>query len=96
MHLNIVDVPSVAEISEEAINQGMLDGEPTVIWFEVSLGYVRLMLGSVWQYVIPGTVLGWPRTSHGFVPCLGAAKVRIDIDDYAPVIEQLMLHHVTN
>ncbi len=96
MHLNIVDVPPVAEISEVAINQGMLDGEPTVIWFEVSLGYIRLMLGSVWQYVIPRTVLGWPRTGHGFVPCLASSKVRIDIDDYTSVIEQCVLHYVTD
>jgi len=96
VHLNIVDVPSVAEIGEVAINQGMLDGEATVIWFEVSSGYVRLMLGSVWQNVIPRTVLRWPRTGHGFVPCLGSSKVHIDTDDYASVIEQFVLHHVTN
>ena len=96
MHLSITDVPSVAEISEVAVNQGMLDGEPTAIWFEVLLGYIRLMLGSVWQYVIPRTVLGWPRAGHGFVPSLGSSKVHIDIDDYASVIEQLVLHHVTN
>ncbi len=74
----------------------MLNGEPTVIWFEVSFGYVRLMLGSVRQYVIPRTVLGWSRTGHGFVPFLGPLKVHIDIDDYTPVIEQFVLHHVTN
>ena len=74
----------------------MLNGEATVIWFEVSFGYIRLMLGSVWQYVIRRTVLGWPRTGHGFVPCLGSSTVRIDIDDYTAVIEQVVLHHVTN
>ena len=74
----------------------MLNGEATVIWFEVSFGYIRLMLSSVWQYVIPRTVLGWPRMGHGFVPCLGSSKVRIDTDDYTSVIEQFVLHHVTN
>ena len=74
----------------------MLDGEATVIWFEVSLGYIRLMLGSVWQYVIPRTVLRWSRTGHGFVPFLGSSKVHIDINDYTSVSEQLVLHHVTN
>ena len=39
------------------------------------------MLGSVWQYLIPRTVLGWSRTGHDFVPFLGSLKVRIDIDD---------------
>ena len=96
MHLNIVDVPSVAEIGEVAINQGMLDGEATVIWFEVSSGYVRLMLGSVWQNVIPRTVLGWSRAGDGFIPFLGTSEVCIDTDDYASVIEQFVLHHVTN
>ena len=67
-----------------------------MIRFEVLFSYIRLVLGSVWQYVIPRTVLGWPRTGHGFVPCLGSLKVHIDIDDYASVIEQLVLHHVPN
>jgi len=74
----------------------MLNGEATVIGPEVSFGYIGLMLGPVWQYVIPRTVLGWPRTGHGFVPCLGSSKVRIDIDDHTSVIEPCVLHHVTN
>ena len=74
----------------------MFNGEATVIWFEVAFGYIRLMLGFVWQYVIPRTVLGWPRTGHGVVPCLGPLKVRIDIDDDTAVAEQFVLHHVTN
>lgn len=48
MDLNVTDVPPIGEISEEALNQGMLNGEATVICFEISLGYIRLMLGSVW------------------------------------------------
>ncbi len=67
-----------------------------MIGFEVSFGYIRLMLGSVWQYVIPRPVLGWSRTGHGFVPFLGSPKVRIDIDDHASLIEQFVLHHVTD
>ncbi len=74
----------------------MLNGEATVIWFEVSFGYIRLILGSVWQYPIPRTVLGWSRTGHGFVPFLGSSKVRIDLDDYTSVIKQFVLHHVTD
>ena len=96
MDLNITDVPPVAEISEVALDQGMSNGEATVIWFEISFGYIRLMLGSVWQHVIPGTVPRWPRTGHGFVPCLGSSKVRIDTDDYTSVVEQFVLHHVTS
>jgi len=94
--LNVTDVPPIGEISEEALNQGMLNGEATVICFEISLGYIRLMLGSVGQYVIPGTVLGWPRTGHGFVPCLGSSKVHIDTDDYTSVVEQFVLHHIAD
>ena len=67
-----------------------------MIWFEVSFGYIRLMLGSVWQYLIPRTMLGWSRTGYGFVPLLGSSKVHIDINDYTSVIEQLVLHHVTD
>ena len=96
MDLNIIDVPPVAEISEVVFHEGVLNGKTTVIWSEISFGYVRLMLGSVWQYVIPGTVLGWPRTGHGFVPFLGSLKVCIDIDDHTSVIEQSVLHHVTD
>ena len=70
----------------------MSNGEATVIWFEVSFGYIRLMLGSVRQYVIPRTVLGWSRTGHGFVPFLGSSKVRIDIDDDTSVIEESVPH----
>ncbi len=94
--LNIIDVPPVPESSEVALHQGILNGEATVVWFEVSFGHIRLMLGSAWQYVIPRTVLGWSRTRHGFVPFLGSLKVRIDIDDYASVIEQFVPHYVTN
>jgi hypothetical protein len=96
VELNIIDIPPVDEIGEIALDQGMLNGETTVIWFEVLFGYIRLMLGSVWQYVIPRTVLGWPRTGHGLVPFLGSLEERIDIDDYTSVIEQSVLHHVTN
>ena len=96
MDLNIPDVPSVFEISEIALHQGILNGEATVIWLEVSFGYIGLMLGSVWQYVIPRTVPGWLRTGHGFVPFLGSLKVRIDVHDHASVIEQFVLHHVTD
>ena len=94
--LNIPDVPSVFEVSEVVLHQGILNGEATVIWLEVSFGYIGLMLGSVWQYVIPRTVPGWPRTGHGFVPFLGSLKVRIDVHDHASVIEQFVLHHVTD
>ena len=96
MDLNILDVPPAPEISEVVLHKGMLNGKATVIWFEVSFGYIRLMLGSVWQYVIPRTVFGWPRTGHGIVPCLGPLKVRINIDDDTSVIEQSVLHHVTD
>ena len=74
----------------------MLNREATVIWVEVSFSYIRLMLGSIWQYLIPRTVLGWSRTGRGFVPFLGSLKVRVDIDDYTSVIEQFVLNHVTN
>ena len=74
----------------------MLNREATVIWVEVSFSYIRLMLGSIWQYLIPRTVLGWSRTGHDFVPFLGSLKVRVDIDDYTSVIEQFVLNHVTN
>ncbi len=67
-----------------------------MIWFEVSFGYIRLMLGSVRQYVIPRTVLGWSRTGDAFVPFFGSLKVRIDIDDYTSVIEQFVVHYVTD
>ena len=67
-----------------------------MISFEVSFGHIRLMLGCVWEYVIPRTVLGWSRTGHGFVPFFGSSKVRIDIDDYTSVTEPFVLHHVTN
>ena len=96
MDLDVLTVPPVAEISEVALHQGMLNGKASVIWFEVLFGYIGLVLGSVWQYVIPRTVLGWPRTGHGFVPFLGSSEVRIDIDDYTSVMEQFVLHHVAD
>ena len=74
----------------------MLNGEAAVIWFEVLFSYIRLMLGSVRQYLIPRTVLGWSRTRHDFVPFLRSLKVRIDINDYTSVVEQFVLHHVTD
>lgn len=74
----------------------MSNGQATLIWFEVLFSYVCLMRNTVWQYVIPRTVLGWSRTGHDFVPFLGSLKVRIDIDDYTSVVEQFVLHHVTD
>ena len=96
MDLYILDVPPLAEISEVVLHHGMLNGEATVIRLEVLLGHVRLMLGSVWQYVIPGTVLGWSGPGHGFVPVLGSLKVRVDVNDYTSVVEQSVVHHVTD
>ena len=96
MELNVIDIPTVDEIGEVALNQGMLNGETGVIRFEVSFGYIRLMLGSVRQYVIPRLVPGWLRTGHCLVPFLGSLKEGIDIDDYTSVIEQSVLHYVTN
>ncbi len=47
MELNVIDIPTVDEISEVALNQRMLNGATSVIWFEVLFGYIRLMLGSM-------------------------------------------------
>ena len=96
MDLYILDVPPLAESSEVVLHHGMLNGEATVIRLEVLLGHVRLMLGSVWQYVIPGTVLGWSGPGHGFAPVLGSLKVRVDVNDYTSVVEQSVVHHVTD
>ena len=96
MDLNILNVPPISEIGEMVLHQGMLNGEAAVIPFEVAFGYIRLMLGTVWQDVIPRTVLGWSRTGHRFVPFLGSQKVCIDIDDHTSVTEQFVLHYVTN
>ena len=96
MHLDIIDVPAIAEISEIALDQGMLNREAAVIRFEVAFGYISLMGGSVWQHVVPRAVLGWPREGDGFVPCLASSKVSVDIDNYSPVVEQRVLHDVTN
>ena len=92
----ILDVPPVGEISEVPLHQGMFNREATVIRFEVLLRHIRLMLGSVRQYVIPGTVLGGSGTGHGFVPVLGSLKVRVDIDDYTPVVEQSVVNDVAD
>ena len=96
VYRSIAQVPPIPEISEVTLDQGMLNRQAAVIWFEILFGYIRLMLGFVWQNVIPRTVFGWPRTGRGFVPLLGSPKVRIDADNHAPVIEQFVLHHVSN
>ena len=94
--LTVFDVLPVAEVREVALNQRMLDGEAAQIRFEVSLGHIGLMFGSVWQHVIPRTVLGRPRTCHGLVPCLTSLKVSIDFDDHAAIVELVVVHHVAN
>ena len=81
MDLYIVDVPPVAKTSEVELHQGILNEEATVIWFEISLGHIRLMFGSVGQHVIPRRLLGWPGTRDCLVPCLASLKVRIDFDE---------------
>ena len=96
MNLDVVVVPPVAEMGEMALDPGMLDGEATVIRLQVAFGHVSLMLGSVWQDVIPRTVLGRPRTGHGFVPFLSTSKVRVDVDDHTAIGEQFVLNHITN
>ena len=48
VRLSVIYVPPIAEICEVALNQGMLNGEATVIWFEVSFSHISLMQGSVW------------------------------------------------
>ena len=94
--LSATHVPPLAELSEIPLDQGVVDRETAWIWFEVSLRHIRLMLGSMWQDVIPRAVLGRPRPSHGFIPVLGAPEVRIDFDDHTPVIEQAVLYHIAN
>ena len=96
MNLNVVVVPAVAEMGEIALDPGMLNGEATVIRLQVAFSHVRLMLSSVWQDVIPRTVLGRPRTGHGFVPFLRTAKVRVDVDDHTSIVEQFVLNHITD
>ena len=96
MDLYILDVPTVAEIGEVALHQGVSNWKATVIWLEVALGHIRLMFGSVRQDMIPGTVLGWSGPGHGFVPVLGSLKVRVDVNDYTSVVEQSVVHHVTD
>jgi len=96
VELSITHVPPLAELSEIPLDQGVLDWEAAWIWFEVPLRHIRLMLGSMWQYVIPRAVFGRPRPGHGFIPLLGAPEVRIDFDDHAPVVEQVVLYHIAN
>ena len=94
--LDILGVPTASEISEVALYQRMFNRKATLIWFQILFSYIRLMLGTMWQHLIPRTVLGWSRTSHHFIPFIGSLKVRIDMDNYASVVEQLVAHDVTD
>jgi len=74
----------------------MPNGQAAAIWFEVALRHIRLMLGFMREHVIPGKVLGWPRTGHRLIPLLGSTKVHIYTDDHTSVIEQLVLHYLSD
>ena len=80
-------MPPIDEMSEVNLNQGMFNRAASVIWLEVPVGYVSLMYGPVWQYVIPGAVLGRPRTRHGFVPFVGSLELWISADNYTAVVK---------
>ena len=94
--LRIADVPPVAEVSEVTLDHVMSNGQAALVWFEVSLGHIRLVLGSMRQYVIPGKVPGWPRTSHGFIPLVCSVEVHVYAHDHTSIVEQVVLYDVSD
>ena len=82
-----IDMPPTDEVSEVRLNQGVFNRAASVIWLEVAVGYIGLMCAPVWQYVIPRTILRRSGTRHGFVPFVGSFELRINTDNYTPVVE---------
>jgi hypothetical protein len=80
-------MPPIDEVSKVDLNQRMLHRVAGGIWLEVSIGYVSSVCRPVWQYVIPGTILRWSRTGHRLVPIVASFELRINADDYTPVVE---------
>ena len=82
----------------------MLNGEATVIRFEISFGHIGLMLGPVWQ-ALPDTKDGVWVAADGVWVAADGPRLRTmprfpesacRHDDYTSVVEESVLHHVTD
>ena len=72
----------------------MIDGEIGTVRLQVAFRDVRLAVAIVDQNAVPRVILGRMGASRVLVPLLRSLKLRIDINDYAPVIEQLVLNNL--
>ncbi len=57
---------------------------------------IGFMYGIMHQHSVPGFVFWWPAQRNLFIPFVVVLKNRINIDDYAAVIEESVLDHLAD
>ena len=86
----------LAEYFNACADRRMIDGAARGVGLQVALGDIGRVLGIVDQHVVPGLVLGRLAARHGVIPLVGTLKGGIDVDDDAPVIEQLVVDQLAD
>lgn len=66
------------------------------IGLQIAFGDIGLIIGIVYQYVIPGLILGRLGTGDLLIPLLTALKYRIDVNNNAAVIKELVLDQLSD
>ncbi len=92
----ITDVPPILEPREEVLQHRMLDGARALITLQISFGYVRRVHRLMNQHMVPGLIFWGARFRDRLVPLLRGLKIRIDVYDYAAIVEQPMINQLTD
>ena len=74
----------------------MADRFAVEVGLDILFGDVGLVHGAVDQHLVPGLVLGRLAARYGVIPLVGTLIGGIDVDDDAPVIEQLVVDQLAD
>ena len=74
----------------------MIDWLTGEIRRQVAFGHMGRVHAFMDEDVVPGLVSRRPGPGHGLVPLVAALECGIDIKDDAPIIEELVVHQLTD
>ena len=85
-------VSAVLETAKELLHVRMIDGLARGVLFQMTLRDIRLNRIVMHQHVIPRLVFRWSRARDLLVPLIGALKHGVHVDDYAAIVEALVVN----
>jgi len=89
-------IAPIPEVTEEAVEERMVDWFLQLIFFQVPFCDVGHVLCFVDENVIPGLILGRETFRHLLVPLIGALKGCVNVHDDSPVSKKQVMDKLTN